>query len=379
MGDLLSMDKRGLVVFALGAALLVGCTSPKTSGAKPAAPAEPVLSERPGGSVDTGPAVVGPPPQQDGHDLKLTTLWFADATHGWVGALPQNCGSGAATNCQGHVFHTADGGATWHTAYLGDVAPLALQLNPNGTGWLAGAPASAGVYTSHMVMAEGKLLHTTDGGRTWAPLYSDVAAGGAFLSVSFTGTLEGWIGTATGRLLHTGDGGKTWEPGNASCANWVSFVSPLEGFAFCGFPINPGPGMMGKGLLRTTDGGTTWQVVQSVAEPDQVRTNGLPLTGYGAGFAMRTTGDGWIALSRGGLLHTSDGGNTWTSQLAERAARSLPPVEDGRIDYSDARAVQFLSGTHGYALMGRQYVVETTDGGISWRVLLDAAQLPPEP
>lgn len=88
--------------------------------------------------------------------------------------------------------------------------------------------------------------------------------------------------------------------------------------------------------------------------------------------------DGWIALSRGGLLHTADGGTTWQSQLADRFARNLPAVDGGPagIDYSEAGAVQFLSATQGYALLNRQYLMQTTDGGKGWQVLLDATKLP---
>ncbi|HEY3366748.1 MAG TPA: YCF48-related protein [Symbiobacteriaceae bacterium] len=344
------MDKRGLVALVLGAALLAGCANSQAGQAGPAR-----------GQTPPSPPSA-PVSRPAGLDVRLATLIFTDATHGWVGALPQACGNSEATDCQGFLFHTDDSGATWQQAYAGDVAPLALQFSPDGTGWLTGAPASAGQYTSHLVGAQGKLLRTTDDGRSWQPIYSGAGADGAFLSITFTSAMDGWLGTAAGHLLHTVDGGKTWTPGSASCANWVSFVSSQEGFAFCGFPINPGPGLAGKSFLRTTDGGATWQLVESVSQPQQGRKDGLPLGGYGAGFTMRTGTDGWIALTRGGLLHTTDGGNTWRSQLADRAARGLPTVADGDIDYSAAEAVQFLSTAHGYALLSRQYLVETTDG-----------------
>jgi len=283
------------------------------------------------------------------------------------------------TDCRGFLFRSDDGGATWQTAYVSDVVPLALQFDADGTGWLAGGPASGSRSIYPIMNAEANLLETTDNGRSWQPLYA--AKGGAFLSVSFPSATEGWltIGSSvigTNNLLHTTDGGHIWTAGNAPCADWVSFVSPQDGFAFCGFPRNPGPGVMSKSFLRTTDGGATWQTVGSVSEAQIPHREGLPLAGYGAGLSMRTATEGWIALTRGGFLHTTDGGTTWESQLSDRRARNLPTVDGGYLDYSMADAVQFLSATHGYAVLNGRYLMETTDGGTNWQLLLDAAKLP---
>ncbi len=366
------MGKGRLVVVIL-CGLLVGCGSlGETSPDLPYRESAVAGSGNASGPTTPNPGSVplSPPSSSTGLDLRLSSFFFADTTHGWIGALPQGCGGRAVSDCRGLLFRTEDGGDSWHQAYSGDVAPLAMQFGPDGIGWIAGGPASVGTYTSRLRGAAGTLLLTTDNGESWEPAYSGEGADGAFLSVSFTSETDGWIGTATGRLLHTVDGGKTWTQGSASCANWVSFVTPDHGFAFCGFPTNPGPGMMSKSFLRTTDSGTTWQLVDSVSQPQERRAGGLPFTGYGSGFTMRTKTDGWIALSRGGLLHTTDAGATW-----EGVYRGVQTIGAEDIDYSEAQGVQFLTESHGFALFNRRYLMETTDGGSTWKVLLDVIQL----
>jgi photosystem II stability/assembly factor-like uncharacterized protein len=54
----------------------------------------------------------------------------------------------------------------------------------------------------------GKIVETTDGGRTWTnrPSGSDAA----LYSVRFVDDQVGWISGQDGVILHTTDGGKTW-------------------------------------------------------------------------------------------------------------------------------------------------------------------------
>jgi len=159
------------------------------------------------------------------------------------------------------------------------------------------------------------------------------------------------------------------------CADWVSFIDANRGFALCGLPRNPGPGMASKALWRTVDGGEHWALVaESAREAYQQRPGELPLAGYASGLHFRTVEEGWIALSRGGLLYTHDGGKTWYSQIAERFA-GRPPVDQG-IDYSEAAAVQFVSGEQGRAVLSRVNLAATEDGGRTWRIIFPPAAAP---
>ncbi len=91
-------------------------------------------------------------------------------------------------------------------------------------------------------------------------------------------------------------------------------------------------------LLRTVNGGVTWQRLHTGTGS---RRN---LTG------MRFTSpkDGWVS-GGGEIIHTSDGGAHWTSQL------SIRPTVIG---------LTFADSQNGWAACGAVY--HTTDGGADW-------------
>ena len=185
-------------------------------------------------------------------DLKLTGLRFADREHGWVyGEL-------------GALFATADGGATWRrqsaptrhlllgasfldarTGWLSGGGLTVLKTSDGGESWRAGIvylPAEgAGAQTEPPLIvpgtpprrdaarvgsrrlnavwfatheqgwavgAEGVIISTADGGRTWRPQNSGV--GDDLFDVKFFDASEGWAVGSGGTMLHTTDGGRTW-------------------------------------------------------------------------------------------------------------------------------------------------------------------------
>jgi hypothetical protein len=77
-------------------------------------------------------------------------------------------------------------------------------------------------------------------------------------------------------------------------------------------------------LLRTTDGGDTWQELPAPARTDLRAVDFLdPL-------------EGWVAGTDGFVLHTSDGGDTWMREAVASAA--------------DLSALEVFDQTHGVAL-----------------------------
>ena len=65
----------------------------------------------------------------------------------------------------GSVLKSADGGATWTTAYGGQLTPLAAPFALTAAGT---APDAATVYASFAVTGVGSLVRSDDGGGTWA-------------------------------------------------------------------------------------------------------------------------------------------------------------------------------------------------------------------
>ncbi|MGD9764108.1 MAG: WD40/YVTN/BNR-like repeat-containing protein [Candidatus Binatia bacterium] len=97
----------------------------------------------------------------------------------------------------------------------------------------------------------------------------------------------------------------------------------------------------GGKILRTADGGYTWDVIDS----------GSDKALYSVDFPDRE--HGWIAGQSGTLLHSSDGGKTWVKQ------QSPTPVYLFSID--------MVNASEGWAVGDRATTLHTRDGGKTWQ------------
>jgi photosystem II stability/assembly factor-like uncharacterized protein len=263
-------------------------------------------------------------------------------------------GSASAAGCAGGV---AAGG----TGSSG--APLqAIQFAGGGHGWAAGA---------------GRIVATSDGGRTWTRQY----AGPATLSqLDFIGTADGWA-VGGGALLRTVNGGASWtalsEPrvnGHCVSVSAVHFVSPVLGYAIADGTGADGAGgtaaasadLAGGQLLRTTDGGASWQ----------------PVTGAPAGAqtaCFSTAQDGYLGAP-GRIWRTTDAGATWSpafteppasaGQAGSRMAGDTPEL--GCAAHGAAWVLFLGSGT---AMMHAPYLAYATQNGASWHGVLEEPML----
>ncbi|MFX5476842.1 YCF48-related protein, partial [Acinetobacter baumannii] len=57
----------------------------------------------------------------------------------------------------------------------------------------------------------GVILHTADGGKTWALQRSDTSVDQPLFSIWFANANEGWAAGLWSLLLQTRDGGKSWQ------------------------------------------------------------------------------------------------------------------------------------------------------------------------
>lgn len=119
---------------------------------------------------------------------------------------------------------------------------------------------------------------------------------------------------------------------------WVSDTSFIgdEGWAVTG----------GADVLHTTDGGVTW-TDQPTGESDSL---------YAVHFVSAL--EGWAAGGWGAILHTADGGATWERQVSA----TLDTLSD----------VQFVDAEHGW-MIGSASVLATTDGGATWALQLGSS------
>ena len=117
-----------------------------------------------------------------------------------------------------------------------------------------------------------------------------------FYGVSFSDVNNG---TATGtQVLRTTDGGATWNPQTLPI-----FVNNLPCVKFTDANTGTAAGEMGT-IFRTVDGGATWTQ----------QTSGVTVELYGMSFT--STNLGTIVGDGGTILRTIDGGTTWTQQTS---------------------------------------------------------------
>ncbi len=158
----------------------------------------------------------------------------------------------------------------------------------------------------------------------------------ALHAVHFVDEERGWVVGARGTILRTTDGGRTWEQRpSRTTAPLVTVRFTADGRLGWVLGAN-------GGVLQTTDGGATWGPSARLA-----RTPSR---------AMHVIPDGrraWIVGDDGLILRTTDGGDTWL-QAQSGTSESL-------------RAVHFRGdGAEGWAVGGAGIVLRTTDGGVRW-------------
>lgn len=202
------------------------------------------------------------------------------------------------------VWHTTDGGLTWEPAGNG------------GTGPLTGIEA---IDTKTLVAVSADqdlILRSTDAGNTWK-LIPHPSIPGFFGAVHFVpGTKTGWAVGRGGKILRSTNGGKTWtlQHGTGSQPNLfdVSFSDTSHGWA------------VGAEVLRTTNGGKTWK-----SQPTSLSI------AYGVSAPSKKVG--WLAGIEGIATTTSGGSRwtqerpaagTWYSVTATDATTAWAGVEE---------------------------------------------------
>lgn len=304
----------------------------------------------------------------------LTAITFIDPAHGWAVGWRD-------------VYRTSDGGQTWSlawedpdgfgTTYYKTIAvsggnvlvsgtdnslnSLMVRSGDDGATWQQiASPPEFVAPPSFTDSSEGwgiavdwshnGLVHTTDGGLTWqtqyGPLFTDSRdfSDLPLTSIAVADAQHGWAVGALGAILRTTDG-TAWSDLRTSLTDedlyGVEFVDDLHGWA------------VGQGrLFRTVDGGQTWAREAADTVFDFITVSFVDADEGWAGGVYD-----WDNQSA--LMHTTDGGATW----------SFVPTGDAVWTFDIAK-VQFLDADHGWILQSYAgQMARTTDGGATWQVL----------
>ena len=108
---------------------------------------------------------------------------------------------------------------------------------------------------------KGLILHTADGGNTWARQVIEMEAPPDFWSVYFQNKNVGFVVGTGGSILMTKDGGKTWTRKNVQGNPRARLIDLWLINEQLGFVVGTD-----NTLLKTTDGGENW-----TGEGDRVR------------------------------------------------------------------------------------------------------------
>ena len=195
------------------------------------------------------------------------------------------------------IYRTLDSGNAWALIYQ-IVAPknaakqelpelYSIAFPSKKKGWVVGT--------------EGRILHSEDGGQTWAQQESGTKE--ELVHVRFINDKQGWIVGGKGIILFTEDSGRSWAKqasGTKGHLYHVDATGKKEA-------VIVGDGGL---VLRTENGGLTWDKVR-IDFLDSLKASDRPSL---LSVAFVNDDQGFIIGFKGTVLRTGDGGKTWLQQ-----------------------------------------------------------------
>ena len=228
----------------------------------------------------------------EGSEIDTRKVFFVDSLNGW------------ATNGMGGThayFRSRDGGRNWELGIVPNKPHASLffdlAFTDTLTGWLVG---------------DELIYHTADGGESWTvdERFYDRPGWPLIKTVYFPDAVHGWIGLyafGAQKIARTADGGGNWEIVSEH-NKWL--LQTLDGnTAFAEVYDTTAV----SGIARTVDDGATWQLIY----PGSGRSLSRVLTSF------ISQQDGWATVSWTNgeedygsyLIRTQDGGATWDTLL----------------------------------------------------------------
>jgi photosystem II stability/assembly factor-like uncharacterized protein len=283
----------------------------------------------------------------DNYSGGLRAVRFVNSLAGWT------------VGQAGEILHTTNGGAQWSPQVSGTGLNLHdVTFADANDGWAVGG--SSDWLTG---AASAVVLRTTDGGATWLPVTNGVTGVSASLGgVAFANANDGWavggkddlMDLSSGVVLHSTDGGQSWAqqtlPESDVQLNDVAFADALHGWAVG--DVTDIDGNMALVILATKNGGATWTRQFSYLPPRVSNTSEAALYSVACADDLHAVAVGF-GDNGPQILRTVNGGGKWT--------RVVQPA----LGYLELWDVVLADASHGWAV-GGNYVIATTDGGVSW-------------
>jgi len=268
---------------------------------------------------------------------------------------------GIVGGCQPEAIPDVSWDPSWEVQYTDSTTYFwALSIVDPNTVWVAGT--------------QGRVAHTTDGGRSWKVAEVPGAEGLQFRDVHAFSDQEAFVlsigNGPESRIYKTSDGGTSWE---------LSFQNEdPNGFFDCLSFWDRGRGVAFSDsfegefrLMRTQDGGVSWHRIDPAVVPDAREGEGA-FAASGTCLVTRPGGLAWFGTGASGVdtrvIRTADFGESWEE--------SPTPIlsTDGA---SGVFSLSFLEDETGMAVGGKYNQPDsiyddaavTYDGGASWSLV----------
>jgi photosystem II stability/assembly factor-like uncharacterized protein len=210
----------------------------------------------------------------------------------------------------------------------------------------------------------GFIFATTDGGQRWTKRHE---APGTVASLDFVSDSQGWLTTAAS-VYGTHDGGLSWQQLfylKYASLYQIDFVDANNGWLT--FISDDGNGT--HGILHTTDGGKSWTAVSDPCGQGW-RPGSFSFYSPNTGFMM-CGGVPGAGNQEKQLFKTTDAGQTW--QLVTEAQLDGVQSPNALSTAGYLGDLFFLDDLHGWSsvdLRGNGLLKATTDGGKTWEPVL---------
>lgn len=209
----------------------------------------------------------------------------------------------------------------------------------------------------YAVCGDGKIVKTTDGGNNWNLIHETTDL--HYRSVEFINTQKGFVGsfplTPINVLMRTTDGGTTWD-------DLTNLLHPKAQKGICGLAIADPNTIYGCGnwfqdsayLVKSTDGGDSWNFIDMSAYASSLID--MHFISKDTGFVA---GKGPLPLETAVILYTTDGGLNWSYKFQNTTPNEycwkIQRLTDSIYFASIEDMTQMPAS-----------IVKSTDGGMTW-------------
>ncbi|MBN2049878.1 MAG: hypothetical protein JW760_05485 [Spirochaetales bacterium] len=331
------------------------------------------------------------------------------------GVIVLGAGGGLPTGKPGSLLVSRNDGRSWETPELGQPKTSfvsSILISPDNPERIYTGFGDS--YNRQLMNLSGNFAFTSgDGGKTWIPVTDDQHTDAMINYLTCSGSEGSTVYAAYGGALKkSSDGGLSWTNliGHDVFSAEAMKISPMD---FVDLEIHPdNPDILylplgGAGIAKSTDGGETWNHINSgligmsvgnmAVHPDNPETlyaGGLP-TGIPGTFRTRDRGNTWEKLDGNGIYHSftdeiyvhptspdrvfniadvgtmfesDDGGNTWHSVFDPQhgSYNPRPPETPFRFSSVYALAVDPKNSETVYAVKNGFGAFKSVSGGSRW-------------